>query len=139
MLARGADAEPFLAAADVLVTDHSTVGFEFALLDRPLVVYDAPDLLHAARIDRQKWDLLRSMATVVQSPAAVVAAVSEALAHPSSLREERRRARDLFAAPGMATARALEAVYALLDLQPLAAAARQVETPSLTAAAGTGR
>ena len=45
------DITPLLAAADLLVTDHSTVGFEFALLDRPLIVFDAPDLRAAARID----------------------------------------------------------------------------------------
>jgi len=53
-LAHGADVAPLLAAADVLITDHSTVGFEFALLDRPIVVYDAPELLAAARIDADK-------------------------------------------------------------------------------------
>jgi hypothetical protein len=46
--ATGAHAGPYLAASDLMVTDHSTIGFEFALLDRPLVVFDAPDLLEQA-------------------------------------------------------------------------------------------
>lgn len=124
-LARGADASPYLSAADVLVTDHSTVGFEFALLDRPIVAVDAPALRQAARIDQGKWDLLRSMATVVDSTASLTAslttAVERAFAEPERGRDARARARDLFAYPGAATERALAAVYELLDLEPLPA------------------
>jgi CDP-glycerol glycerophosphotransferase (TagB/SpsB family) len=115
-LARAGDAVPFLAAADVLVTDHSTVGFEFALLDRPIVVFDAPELRQAARIAADKWALLRSMATVVSSPAELGKAVLDAFADPARLRLARRQARDLFAYPGHATDRALDVVYELLDL-----------------------
>src|SRR5205814_879967 len=32
------DASPLLAASDLMVTDHSTIGYEFCLLDRPLIV-----------------------------------------------------------------------------------------------------
>lgn len=117
-LARGPEAGPYLSAADALVTDHSTVGFEFALLDRPVVVYDAPALKEAARIDADKWALLRSMADVVDSPPALRAAVEDALAAPGRLREARRQAHALFAHAGSATARALDAVYELLDLAP---------------------
>ena len=119
-LARVSDSGPCLSAADVLVTDHSTVGFEFALLDRPLVVFDAPDLKAAARIDREKWRLLRSMSDVVTSPAQLSIAVNRAFAEPARLREERRLAHDLFAFAGTATNRALDVVYELLELTPLA-------------------
>ena len=138
VLARGADAEPFLAAADVLVTDHSTVGFEFALLDRPIVVFDAPQLLAAARIDRDKWDLLRSMATVVHTPAETVSAVCAALAQPSALSKARLGARALFASPGTATQRALAIVYELLGVAPLEMAYRRVDPPALSPLAGMG-
>ena len=52
-----ADSSPLLAAADVMVTDHSSVGFEYLVLDRPLLVFDAPDLPRAARINPMdlKW------------------------------------------------------------------------------------
>lgn len=118
-LARNGDAGPFLSAADAMVTDHSTVGFEFALLDRPLVVYDAPDLLAAARIDADKWRLLRSMAEVVRTPAELASAIASAFAHPGLRSEARRQARPLFAWPGHSTERALSVVYELLDLTPL--------------------
>ena len=57
------DASPLLAAADCMVTDHSSIGFEYLVLDRPLLVFDAPDLPRAARINPEKVVLLRSAAT----------------------------------------------------------------------------
>jgi CDP-glycerol glycerophosphotransferase (TagB/SpsB family) len=115
-LARTGDAGPLLAAADVLITDHSTVGFEFALLDRPIIVFDAPALKDAARIDTAKWNLLRSMADVVSSTAGLGDAVDGAFAEPERQRAARRLARDLFAHPGTATERALGVVYELLEM-----------------------
>ena len=112
-LVRDADIGPYLAAADVLVTDHSTVGFEFAALDRPVIVFDVPELLHAARIDPDKWALLRSMADVVRHPDELRDAVTRA--DPARHREPRKRARALFAFPGTATERALAVVYELLE------------------------
>jgi hypothetical protein len=122
VLARAADAGPFLSAADVLVTDHSTVGFEFALLDRPLIVFHAPGLAPAARVAQDKWDLLRSMADIVVTPADLPGAVQRALATPGRRRAERAGARALFAHAGGATERALAAVYDLLEIEPLRAA-----------------
>src|SRR6266566_1676633 len=49
-----ADSSPLLAASDVIVTDHSSIGFEFCLIDRPLVIFDAPDLARVARINPEK-------------------------------------------------------------------------------------
>lgn len=117
-LSRGADVAPLLTAADVLITDHSTVGFEFALLDRPIVVYDAPDLLAAARIDADKWTLLRGMSDVVHSTSELASAIDRAYAQPHLRAGERLAARALFASPGHATARALTVVYELLELAP---------------------
>lgn len=116
-LARNADSAPFLSAADLLVTDHSTVGFEFALLNRPIVVFDAPELKAVARIDAGKWALLRSMADVVSGPEELRAAVASALANPTRGGEARRQAHALFANAGSATSRAVALVYELLELE----------------------
>jgi CDP-glycerol glycerophosphotransferase (TagB/SpsB family) len=136
-LARGADVSPLLAAADVLVTDHSTVGFEFALLDRPIVVYDAPDLKRVARISDGKWALLRSMADVVATPADLRSAMDRALADPGRLADARHAARALFAHAGHATERALSEVYGLLELPPPADSL--VADPAHTGAAASVR
>ena len=109
------DSSPCLAAADVMVTDHSSVGFEYLTLDRPLVVFDAPELARAARINPQKIELLRSAATVVTDTTQLVRAVSTELAAPARLSVRRRQvASDLFHDPGHATERALAVVDELL-------------------------
>ena len=112
-LVRDADIGPCLAAADLLVTDHSTVGFEFAALDRPVIVFDVPELLAAARIDRGKWALLRSMADVICHPDELPAVLARA--DSARHREARKQAQSLFAFPGKATDRALAVVYELLQ------------------------
>ena len=121
VLAEYADAGPLLAASDLLVTDHSSIGFEFALLDRPVVVFDAPALRAVARIASDKWDLLRGMAEVVGSVDALGPAVNYALTHPGHRRHERAAARELFAYPGEATGRAMTVVYELLAIRPITA------------------
>ncbi len=116
-LASGTDAAPYLVAADLLVTDHSSVGFEFMLLNRPIVVVDCPDLVAHAQVNREKVSLLRSAATIADTPASVATAVRDALAHPSDFSDRRRRiAADLFYRPGGAADRAAQAIYDVLAL-----------------------
>jgi len=115
-----ADSSPLLAASDVMVTDHSSIGFEFYLLDRPLVVVDAQDLVRVARINPEKVALLRSAARVVESAGEVGLAAADEIAHRDRRSAARRAiAREMFHEPGTATDRALAMVYDLLDLPPL--------------------
>ena len=110
-----ADSSPLLAIADIMVTDHSSVGFEFLVLDRPLIVFDAPDLPQAARINPEKIALLRSAATVVTTCDELAQHAVSSLAAPQSLSTARRRvARDLFFDPGCATSRSVNLVRSLL-------------------------
>lgn len=116
-LVDAADASPLLAASDVMVTDHSSIGFEFCLLDRPLIVFDAPDLARVARINPQKQQLLRSAARVVCHADDVGPAALEELAHLDRRSAQRRAVADeMFYEPGTATDRALAIVYELLEL-----------------------
>jgi hypothetical protein len=126
--ATGAHAGPYLAAADLMVTDHSTVGFEFALLDRPLVIVDAPDLLAHARINPDKWQQLRQISDVARTTGELGDVVDRAFANPRRHAAARRAtSQKLFAHAGRATDRALAVVYDLLDLTP---APRPVNMPS---------
>jgi hypothetical protein len=109
------DASPYLAAADIMVTDHSSVGFEYLVLDRPLLVFDTPGLIESARINAGKVALLRSAARVTDSVDALVAAALAETAAPGRLSTERRRvAGDVFYEPGSATARAIALIRELL-------------------------
>jgi hypothetical protein len=132
-VARTPDASPYLFASDVLVTDHSSVGFEFMLLDRPVVVLDCPQLVDKARINRDKVALLRNASTVVD-PADVAAAVTRSLAHACERSAERRAAAAmLFHAPGGATARAIACIYDLLPSLSAAEAPQLVRTEAVRA------
>jgi glycosyltransferase involved in cell wall biosynthesis len=113
-----ADATPCLAAADALVTDHSTVGFEFMLLDRPITVIDCPDLLAQARVPASKAEDLRRAAEVADDVGEAVCAVIRQLEDPACHRRERQEtALRYFYRPGTATARAVACMYDVLDLE----------------------
>jgi glycosyltransferase involved in cell wall biosynthesis len=132
-LAEGFDASPYLFVADLLVTDHSSVGFEFTLLDRPLVVVHSPDLLKHGRVNPQKAALLQRASHVVTLEDRIADVVAHALANPEALAEVRRQvARDLFYRPGTATARAVDCIYQLLGLTaPAPATAAIPETHAM--------
>ncbi len=113
---------PSLVAADVMITDHSSCGFEYLLLDRPLVRIHVPELIAGANIHADYVQLLADASHNVSDSldaAATVAAVEQALGAPSSLSAARQRvANDLFYRPGTATARCAAALYELLELAP---------------------
>ena len=100
-----------------MITDHSSVGFEYTLLDRPIVVIDCPELIARARIAPSKVAALRSAADVVSSAEEVPAAIKRQLADPGSRRAQRHLlARTFFYKPGTATERAVGVFYQLLGL-----------------------
>ena len=116
-VARGANASPYMAAADAIVTDHSSIGFEFMLLDRPLVVIDSPDLIKSARVSPDKVTLMHRAATVVKDASAIGPAVVDALVNPHHHSAERQAtAAQLFYGAGGATARAVDCIYELLEI-----------------------
>jgi hypothetical protein len=133
LFATNEDSTMYLLAADAMITDHSTIGFEFCALDRPLIVFDVPDLLVAARVDAGRAHLLRSAADVVATVEQVAAAVRGALERPQRLSPARAAAvKEVFHDPGRATSRALALCYHLLECPAQGADQR------LHAAAGQG-
>lgn len=140
LLATNANITPCLVAADVMVTDHSSCGFEYLLLDRPLVRIDMPDLITLANVHPDYVDLLASAAHNVSGSDganAVVAAISRALSHPGELSASRRAvAADLFYRPGTASARCAAALYDVLGLaaHPAVTSALTLSEPCLRSA-----
>jgi hypothetical protein len=113
------DASPWLVAADVLITDHSSIGFEYLLLDRPLVRLSMPELIRRTDIPDDYVQSLASVSTTVETAADAVAAVAEAVSQPLRLSAARRAlAAELFHEPGSATDRAVDELYALMELAP---------------------
>jgi CDP-glycerol glycerophosphotransferase (TagB/SpsB family) len=117
---RDADGSPFMTVADVMVSDHSSIAFEYMLLDRPIVVIDRPDLIAKAGISADKVNRLREASDVADDAVAMTRAVVAALQRPERLSAQRRRtAGELFYRPGSATDRAVQLIYRLIGLPAL--------------------
>src|SRR5438552_994038 len=130
-LAPSPDICPYLAAADVMITDHSSAAFEYLLRDRPIVRIHVPQLLERARVHP---DYVRLLVDVSESTSGVedtMAAVERALADPARRSASRRAVgADLFHEPGSATARCAAALYQAIELPHPAGSDRGAAAPS---------
>jgi hypothetical protein len=106
---RDDDVVPYLHAADLLITDASSVGTEFTLLDRPIVLLDVPKLIKGVVKRGGSADLAlysTRLGPVVAKARNVAQAVEDELGRPrrySSLRQD--IAEDVFYRPGSAAPR----------------------------------
>ena len=126
-LVRSHDVIPCLLAADLLITDLSSVGSEFLLRDRPVIYLSVPE--HERKIrtsserrfgsdDPENLDYLRGAGDVIHGCDQLQVAVERALSDPERASSARReRAELLFYNPGQATEHALRALYELLNLE----------------------
>ena len=109
---RDADVIPLAFLADLLISDASSVSNEYALLDRPMLFLDVPELIHDAAekrgsmLDLDTWG--RKGGAIVKRAEDVPAAVARACSDPGEHAAVRRAmVRDLFYNPGRATDAAL--------------------------------
>ncbi|HET7694290.1 MAG TPA: CDP-glycerol glycerophosphotransferase family protein [Vicinamibacterales bacterium] len=125
-LAPGHDITPYLVAADLMVTDHSSAGFEYLLRDRPIVRIHRPELIRDANIHPDYVELLASVSASADGVDEAVRAIDRGLAAPDSLSDTRRAvAADIFYRPGGATARSIRHLYEAIDLDPAPASIAQ--------------
>jgi CDP-glycerol glycerophosphotransferase (TagB/SpsB family) len=119
ILATGSNSSTYLAAADALITDHSSVGFEYLLLDRPVIRIHLPELLEKTDIEPAYVQLLSQVSKSVSDVDQVVAAVEESFADPNVKSADRKAvAEEMFYRPGGATGRAVSEMYELIELDP---------------------
>ena len=117
VLAAGHNSSPYLAAADLMITDHSSVGFEYLLLDRPLIRIHVPELIKNTDIEPTYVELLASAATSVNNVEETVKAVERSLADPRANSTTRVAvANEMFYMPGTATERAVRDLYELMEV-----------------------
>ncbi len=113
------DIVPLMFAADLLISDASSVSNEYSLLDRPMVFLDVPQLLAAmtkkgVALDLDTWG--RKGGETARWPDEAVEAVDWSLAHPRHAKAVRRAmAKDLFFAPGRATENAVAWIHQRLQ------------------------
>jgi len=104
----GGDVVPLAFLSDLLISDASSVSNEYALLDRPMIFLDVPELIEQARsaessmLDLDTWG--RKGGRIVSSADEAVEAVEESLRNPGEFSSVRKAmAEDLFYNPGRAT------------------------------------
>jgi CDP-glycerol glycerophosphotransferase (TagB/SpsB family) len=116
MAKRGSIA-PYLVAADLMISDHSSAAFEYLLLDRPLVRIEMPELIARTNIPPDYVALMVEASTSVRALAEIVRAVDQGLANPHLQSKTRKAvAEELFYMPGTATERAANELYGLMEL-----------------------
>jgi CDP-glycerol glycerophosphotransferase (TagB/SpsB family) len=115
---RAWDVIPLMHAADLLVTDISSVGFEFLQLDRPLLFMSFPgQLARWENADLETWG--RKTGTLVEDPVALPAAIDRALASPGEQSPIRRAAcADIYFHVGCATDAGMAELYREFGMQP---------------------
>lgn len=117
VLATGNNSSRYLPAADVMITDHSSVGFEYLLLDRPLIRIHVPALITNTDIEPSYVDLLASASMSVNNVDQVLAAVERAFVDPRENSARRMAvANEMFYKPGTATERAVKELTELMEL-----------------------
>ena len=122
LLATGSNSSRYLPAADVMITDHSSVGFEYLLLDRPLIRIHVPELIKNTDIEPSYVELMANASSSANDVDETVAAVERSFAEPGFKSRERVAvANEMFYKPGTATARAVTELYELMELEPAVA------------------
>lgn len=108
-LLRDKNVIPYLYAADLLISDASSVTVEYSLLDRPIVFLDVPKLFknvvkRGGDLDLDTYG--RKMGKIVYDPQEIVQVVRNSLSDSKEYSELRQKmAKDVFFAPGQATER----------------------------------
>lgn len=113
------DIIPYLYVSDCLITDASTVAFQFAILDRPIIFADF-DIEGGrkiwGRMDLDTWG--RKAGILVKNADELKEAVKNSFKNPNEKSGIRRSmAEDMFYDPGRATQRAVEEIYKLLNIE----------------------
>ncbi|HET6889612.1 MAG TPA: CDP-glycerol glycerophosphotransferase family protein [Pyrinomonadaceae bacterium] len=120
MLATGGNSSKYLPGADLMITDHSSLGFEYLLLDRPLIRIELPELIEKTDIEPIYVELLARASTTALSVKETVKAVEQAFIDPQTNSKERQSVADeMFYKPGSATERAVVEMYEVLELDRL--------------------
>jgi CDP-glycerol glycerophosphotransferase (TagB/SpsB family) len=125
VLASGSNSSTYLAAADILITDHSSVGFEYLLLDRPLIRIHVPELLEKTDIEPAYVQLMSDASTSVTDIDELCTAVDQNFADPKAKSDSRQYvAAEMFYQPGTATSRAVSEMYDVIELDSAGEAVR---------------
>jgi hypothetical protein len=118
-LAKRGTISPYLVAADLMISDHSSAAFEYLLLDRPLIRIEMPELIARTNIPPDYVALMAESSISVRALPEILRAIEQGLTSPALQSQTRKAvAAELFYMPGTATARAAQELYELMELAP---------------------
>ncbi len=112
------DAVPYMYVADMMITDVSSISYEYCVLDRPMIIFDVPGAMdNYIDMDQAVWQ--QDHGSLVSRVEDICPAVEEGFENPERLSEIRCwKASELYYKPGTAVDRAVNAMYQLLELAP---------------------
>ena len=109
------NSNPYLHVSDIMITDAGGVGFEYILLDKPVIFFDVPEYFErygCSGIDY--WG--RKAGMIIKKPEEIQEAINSALNNPmerSDLRKELKNR--LIYNPGNSARKASEIIIQILD------------------------
>ena len=119
--------DPYLVASDIMVTDVSSVAFEFMTLDRPIIYFDSPEFFERYLPGRFNFDPKslkdnlfcnagRQAGLIISTPEDLKSAISRSIANPSEFSIRRKEISEkLVYNPGHAAAAAADMVRKVIE------------------------
>jgi hypothetical protein len=125
------DSNPYLFITDILITDISSIAYEFMVLDRPIIYFDVPELFTEALprvFNFSKEEAVRAyndprcttgreIGLLVKSVSELKTAVNECIMEPTKMSQKRQETiKRLLYNPGCATQESASLILQLLHL-----------------------
>jgi CDP-glycerol glycerophosphotransferase len=116
---REEDSSRCLALADLLISDVSSIAYEYLVLDRPVVFVETPEMIRRFAAKEMGLEIeMRYCGHIVQALDGLPALVESCLANPKEKAGARREvSEEVLFKPGTAVDRATEEIYSLLGTE----------------------
>ncbi len=142
-LVKDKDIIPYLHAADLLITDASSVAVEYTLMNRPIIFLDIPKLFKRLKKRAPNLDLDtygRKIGRIVGKSDNLIDAIADSLANPDREAGIRKKMSDhIFHTPGTATANVVGVVLYAAGLAEEIPSSVEELFPAAQVAPSTGK
>jgi len=121
--------DPYLIASDIMITDVSSVAFEFMGLDRPIIYFDSPKFYEKYLVDQFNLDPQsvkdnlfcnagRHAGLIISTPEELKSAIFRSISNPFEFSSKRKEiSKKLLYNPGNATIIAVDTIMDLMKME----------------------